>query len=190
MTVAADRQGEILDHALALMSERGAQTMSMRELAKACEVNVATLYHYFGSKAELLRAVIEERRYHELLREECPGSTRTSRPGSGWRPCSAGCGEPPWSSRTSGGCSSVRACGGTRPLTETTSSVMTEIEASFARWLDQLFPELDRDAPPPCVLRGELLSLMVESLLVPEETRTALLDQRCQDVATVLFPAE
>ena len=40
------------------------------------------------------------------------------------------------------------------------------------------------------VLRGELLSLMVESLLVPEETRTALLDQRCQDVATVLFPAE
>ena len=34
----------------------------MRQLAGACELNVATLYHYFPSKADLFRAVVEEQR--------------------------------------------------------------------------------------------------------------------------------
>ena len=33
----------------------------MRSLAGACELNVATLYHHFPSKADVFRAVIEER---------------------------------------------------------------------------------------------------------------------------------
>ena len=55
----------ILDSALGLMSERGAAGTSMRRLADACGLNVATIYHYFPSKADVLRAVIEERRYGE-----------------------------------------------------------------------------------------------------------------------------
>jgi AcrR family transcriptional regulator len=57
----------ILDAALDLTSEKGAEGTSMRELAEACGVNVAALYYHFPSKADLLRAVIEERHYDLMM---------------------------------------------------------------------------------------------------------------------------
>lgn len=51
----------ILDIALALMAQRGVDGTSMRDLASAAGLNVASLYHYFPSKRELLVAVLEER---------------------------------------------------------------------------------------------------------------------------------
>jgi AcrR family transcriptional regulator len=65
MPVAVDQRGRILDAALRLMAEQGSAGASMRQLAAACHLNVATLYHYFPSKADLLRSVVEERRYGE-----------------------------------------------------------------------------------------------------------------------------
>jgi len=41
----------------------------MRALAKACDINVAALYHYFDSKEQLLAAVIQERNYDAQLAE-------------------------------------------------------------------------------------------------------------------------
>ena len=64
---ARDQRARILDTALTLMSERGSADTSMRTLATACDLNVATLYHYFPSKTELLRSVIEERGWFALL---------------------------------------------------------------------------------------------------------------------------
>jgi AcrR family transcriptional regulator len=75
MTTAATEVGQrsrILDTALALMSERGSAATSMRVLAGSCGLNVATIYHYFPSKAALLRAVIQERRYGERIAAEEP----------------------------------------------------------------------------------------------------------------------
>ena len=66
---ARSRREEILDTALDLMATHGASATSMRSLATACHLNVAALYHYFPSKADLLRSVIEERRYALRLRE-------------------------------------------------------------------------------------------------------------------------
>ena len=63
----SDQRTRILDAALELMGEQGASTTSMRQLAGACDINVATLYHYFPSKSDLLRAVIEERAYGDEL---------------------------------------------------------------------------------------------------------------------------
>lgn len=54
------------------MSQHGSSGTSMRALAKACNLNIATLYHYFGSKAELLQAVIAERRYGDRMAGEVP----------------------------------------------------------------------------------------------------------------------
>jgi AcrR family transcriptional regulator len=51
----------ILDIALSLMSQRGVDGTSMRDLASAAGLNVASLYHYFPSKRELLVAVLAER---------------------------------------------------------------------------------------------------------------------------------
>jgi AcrR family transcriptional regulator len=50
----------ILNIALTLMSQRGVDGTSMRDLASAAELNVASLYHYFPSKKELLEAVLVE----------------------------------------------------------------------------------------------------------------------------------
>jgi AcrR family transcriptional regulator len=50
----------ILEIALQLMSQRGVDGTSMRDLASAAGLNVASLYHYFPSKRELLEAVLGE----------------------------------------------------------------------------------------------------------------------------------
>jgi len=69
---AAGARARILDAALALVGELGAAGTSMRRLAAACGLNVATIYHYFPSKADLLRALIEERRYGERMAADDP----------------------------------------------------------------------------------------------------------------------
>ena len=50
----------ILNIALTLMSQRGVDGTSMRDLAGAAGLNVASLYHYFPSKRDLLEAVLVE----------------------------------------------------------------------------------------------------------------------------------
>jgi AcrR family transcriptional regulator len=56
-------RARILDIALSLMSQRGVDGTSMRDLASAAGLNVASLYHYFPSKRDLLEAVLVERGY-------------------------------------------------------------------------------------------------------------------------------
>ena len=58
-----NQRERILDEALRLMSAEGSAAMSMRQLALACGVQVAAIYHYFPSKDALLQSVFEERRY-------------------------------------------------------------------------------------------------------------------------------
>jgi AcrR family transcriptional regulator len=53
----------ILQVSLSLMSQKGVDGTSMRDLASAAGLNVASLYHYFPSKRELLEAVLIERGY-------------------------------------------------------------------------------------------------------------------------------
>jgi AcrR family transcriptional regulator len=55
----ATRQ-RILAIALTLMSQRGVDGTSMRDLAAAAGLNVASLYHYFPSKRDLLESVLVE----------------------------------------------------------------------------------------------------------------------------------
>jgi AcrR family transcriptional regulator len=50
----------ILHIALTLMAQRGVDGTSMRDLAGAAGLNVASLYHYFPSKRDLLEAVLVE----------------------------------------------------------------------------------------------------------------------------------
>jgi AcrR family transcriptional regulator len=54
------------------MSTHGAAGTSMRQLASACGVHVAAIYHYFDSKEALLAAVVAERRYRTRLVEPLP----------------------------------------------------------------------------------------------------------------------
>lgn len=63
------QRDKIVDTALDLMSGHGFAGMSMRMLANECDLNVAALYHYFPSKAELFRAVVEEQNYATRILE-------------------------------------------------------------------------------------------------------------------------
>jgi AcrR family transcriptional regulator len=60
------QRDRILQAALALMAREGAHGTSMRAVAAACGLNVATLYHYFPSKRDLLQAAIAHRRAVDL----------------------------------------------------------------------------------------------------------------------------
>jgi AcrR family transcriptional regulator len=56
----------ILQIALTLMAQRGVDGTSMRDLASAAGLNVASLYHYFPSKRDLLESVLIEQGYFPI----------------------------------------------------------------------------------------------------------------------------
>ncbi|HEY3943514.1 MAG TPA: helix-turn-helix domain-containing protein [Acidimicrobiales bacterium] len=67
----------IIDTALSLMAQRGVDGTSMRDLAAAAGLNVASLYHYFPSKRELLVAVLAEQGFiDEVATAPRPSLTR------------------------------------------------------------------------------------------------------------------
>ncbi len=49
-----ERRGQILKAAASLFIKRGYVNTSVRDIATKCNVNVATLYHYIGSKEKIL----------------------------------------------------------------------------------------------------------------------------------------
>lgn len=55
-----DKKQDILDRAAALFAEKGFQTTSMIDVARACGASKSKLYHYFSSKEELLYAITSE----------------------------------------------------------------------------------------------------------------------------------
>ena len=68
-----DEQREaILARAGELFALQGYHAASMNQVAEACGLSKATLYHYFPSKADLLRSVVRERRYGERLALDVP----------------------------------------------------------------------------------------------------------------------
>lgn len=63
---AAETRRRILACALALFSEHGVDGVSVRAIASAAGVTLATVHHYFGSKDELYAACIDSM-YAELI---------------------------------------------------------------------------------------------------------------------------
>jgi AcrR family transcriptional regulator len=57
----------LLRTGLALFSEHGVEGTSVRDIAGAAGVNVATVYHHFGSKRGLFLAVFREAGYEQML---------------------------------------------------------------------------------------------------------------------------
>lgn len=172
------RREHILDAALRLMSEHGAGSTSMRQLAHACGLNVAAIYHYFPSKAEIIRSVIEERQYGlqlselpvrdlglparelltELIVEMWAGALQEERI---WRLL---LGEALVHDRT------ALAVG---------RELLDAIETALRTWLPQLFPDLEpRLDATVGVIMGQLYTSFIERLFRPEETDLATIRER------------
>ncbi|HEU5347019.1 MAG TPA: TetR/AcrR family transcriptional regulator [Ktedonobacterales bacterium] len=54
------RRRQLIHTALLLFSEKGYRGTSVRDIARTAGVNEGLLYHYFSSKADLFRAVLDE----------------------------------------------------------------------------------------------------------------------------------
>ena len=186
-TPGPQQRSRILDAALGLVSELGAAGMSMRRLATTCGLNVATIYHYFPSKADLLRALIEERRYGERMAAEDPPVDPAL----------------PAPERFAGFFVWVA----TRTLEEETvlrlllgegvhgndiargsaRELLAALDGTVTDWLAAGFPELSPATPPPVaarLVRAGLLAFVTEHLAAgPADAATY-----GEDLAAALFP--
>jgi AcrR family transcriptional regulator len=63
-----DRREDILKTSLHLFAEKGFHGTSMRDIAREAEITEGLIYHYFASKRDLFRAIIEEHSFLPLLR--------------------------------------------------------------------------------------------------------------------------
>jgi AcrR family transcriptional regulator len=183
----AGQRERILEIALRLMSENGVHAMSMRRLADACGLNVATIYHYFPSKADLLTQVIAHRSYEELLTALPPIDP----------------GRPPrerlrallvwiWSQvmdqedmwRLLLG-ESLRG----EPQAMRSAAALSDMfEQGLEHWLGELFSDLPVDyASTARVLRGMVYGFIVEQLPLEPADRIGVLERRADDIAAVIW---
>ena len=97
------RRAEVVLGAARVFAERGYDQTSVPELAEALGLAAGSLYHYFGSKEQLLRAICDQ--LMDPLLEQARGAAgRAARPRSSCaRSCACGSGT---SSPTATTCSS------------------------------------------------------------------------------------
>lgn len=182
------QRARILDAALALVSELGAAGTSMRRLASTCGLNVATIYHYFPSKADLLQALIEERRYGERMAADSPPCDPSLGPHDrfaaffGWVVA-----------RTLEEETVLRlllgeGMHGNATARRSARDLLAALDLTLADWLASGFPELPARTPAPLaarLVRRALLSLVTEHVV----TGRADVASYADDLATALFDA-
>jgi AcrR family transcriptional regulator len=189
MAVGVDQRGRILDAALHLMATQGSAGASMRQLAAACELNVATLYHYFPSKADLLESVVRERRYGERLADDAPPVDPSVAPRErlvtllDWLWANALEEQAVWRLLVG------EAVRGESAATRAAAEVVDLLGTTLEAWLSTGFPELAGD---PAVLarliRGQMFALVVEHLALGEVS-SATAHARAEELASVLAPS-
>ena len=160
----------------------------MRRLAAACGLNVATIYHYFPSKADLLRALIEERRYGERMAAEDPPVEPALAPRERFAAFFA------WvAARTLEEEAVLRlllgeGLHGNATARQSAGDLLAALDATVSGWLAAGFPELaptHRRRPwPPGWCAAALLSLVTEHLA----TGRVDVATYAADLATALFP--
>ncbi|HET6951736.1 MAG TPA: TetR/AcrR family transcriptional regulator [Acidimicrobiales bacterium] len=178
----------ILDTALTLVSQQGAAGTSMRRLASACGLNVATIYHYFPSKADLLRALIEERRYGERMATEDPPLAADLAPGERLARFFEWLAGQTLEEQTVLRLLVGEGLHGNETARQSARDLVAALDATVAGWLAAGLPELGEATPPPVaarLVRRALLSLVTEHLA----TGTADAASYADDLAAALFGA-
>ncbi len=184
------QRARILAAALDLIAANGVEGMTMRQLAAACDLNIATLYHYVGSKAELLAAIVDERRYDEGLRDLDLPVDPALPPGPRLAALVTHVGRE---SRGELRIWRLLIGEGLRddPVARAEASRLSEaLAAAVDGWLAKLFPELPagRRAGVTSVVTGQLLAGFLEELLLddPDGDRLAA---RARATADAVFPS-
>jgi AcrR family transcriptional regulator len=184
---ASGQRARILDAALDLIATHGVEGMTMRQLAAACDLNIATLYHYVGSKSDLLGAIVAERNYDDGLRT-------VSLPVDSGLPPRDRCHQffAALATRLLGELLVWRLLIGESLRGDAVALAEARrlsglLEAAVDRWLADLFPEFGDDrSAATAVVTGQLLAVFLEALLMGDDP--GRLDRRAAALAAVLFP--
>ncbi len=179
-------RSRILDAALALVSELGAAGTSMRRLASECDLNVATIYHYFPSKADLLRALIEERRYGERMATDDPPLAMDRGAHDRFTVFFAWVVSQSLQEETILRLLVGEGLHGNEIARQSARDLLAALDVTMAGWLEAGFPELAPAVPPAVaarLLRGALLALVTEHLA----TGGGDVDSYGDDLAAALF---
>ncbi len=188
------QRARILAAATELMAAHGVRGMTMRQLAAACGLTIATLYHYVGSKSDLLGAIIAERRYDAGLRHLTPDVDPALPPR---RRLAAfvtdltgqALGEMRLWRLLIG--ESLRDDAVALAEARRLSALLEEAVGARVR---ELFPELGPDRPGPspehvtAVVTGQLLALFLQELLLGDEGRAERVGRAAEATAAVVFP--
>lgn len=186
-TESSPQRERIIDIALQLMSDQGASNTSMRQLAKACGVNVAALYYYFPSKADILRSVIEERRY-ELRLTEIPAASLDLPPADRfvvffdlmWQGALEE--ESVWRLLL------VESIRRNADAVAVGAELVAALTRHLVEWLEASFPDVALDAETVAnVMIGQLLGLFVETQFCPAAERDAMAADRARRLATLVL---
>ena len=177
------------------MAQRGVDGTSMRDLAAAVDLNVASLYHYFPSKRDLLEAVLVE---HGLLPVAADGPS----PGADKSPDAMLSG---LLAEMLGSMLDVEdfvrlmlgeAIRGEETARAVGLDLFTSFQQSMESWLVEHRPDLDGETEAPAVAR--LLRAMVVGIFVEHaagvmseddgDTR-GLMNTRADEAARILSPS-
>jgi AcrR family transcriptional regulator len=192
----SDTRRRILTIALTLMSHRGVDGTSMRDLASAAGLNVASLYHYFPSKRDLLEAVLVEQGIlplqasREQTNGERPGEVDLAQFLADMLVSMFEVGD------------FVRLMVGESIRGDSTArtvgfDLFSTFQESIETWVKQHRPDLAERSGAPEVSR--LLSAMVLGIFVQhaagvigedEDGKPALLLQRAREAASILEPPD
>jgi AcrR family transcriptional regulator len=183
---ASAQRTRILAAALKLVSELGAAGTSMRRLASACGLNVATIYHYFPSKAELVRALVEEQRYGERMATDDPPLATDLGPHERFAAFFAWVVTQTLEEETVLRLLVGEGMHGNQVARSAARDLLSALDATLARWFAAGFPELSPATPPPTaarLVRRTLLAVVTEHLATGFDDRAST----AEDLATVLF---
>lgn len=189
MTVGApeSQRSRILAAALTLVSELGAAGTSMRRLASACGLNVATIYHYFPSKADLVRALVEEQRYGERMAADDPPLAAERPAGERFAAFFLWVVAETLEEETVLRLLVGEGMHGDAVAREAARDLLAALDVTLAAWLASGFPELAPSTSPVVaarLVRRTLLAVVTEHLATDHDDRAAA----AEDLASTLFP--
>ena len=188
------KRTEILAAATELIAAHGIKGMTMRQLAAAAGLNIATLYHYFGSKSELIGAIVDERHYDAGLRDLALPVDPTLAPRPRLEAVFA-----QLVGQALGELRLWRLLVGESLRDDAVALAEARrlsgaLEEAVERWLTDLFPELGstpgvpgRDATT-VVVTGQLLAAFLEEMLLADDDRPRRVARRAEATAAVVFP--
>jgi AcrR family transcriptional regulator len=188
------QRARILAAATELIAAHGIRGMTMRQLAAACDLNIATLYHYVGSKSDLIGAIVDDRNYDAGLRDLPVAIDAGLPPRARLEAFVAGI-----AAQAMGELRLWRLLVGESLRDDTVAlgevrRLAGTLEVAIARWLGDAFPELDEPGTPDrtttaTLVSGQLLALFLEEMLLDERGRADRVARRAAATAAVVFPS-